>query len=214
MLGLAATTMPTYRVAGITVQFPYNAYDCQLVYMERVISSLQQGRNALLESPTGTGKTLCLLCATLAWRESLAPLPAASQSSQPSSQRNSENSSERATLSLSQIDSDGLVLPPRLPTIVYSSRTHSQLQQVIRELKATVYRPKMVVLGSREQMCINRDVQNLRGRAQNHACRSLTKGRNCSHYNRVADYAKSHPHLGEEPVDIEDLVKIGKTEGP
>ncbi|MCH94051.1 regulator of telomere elongation helicase 1-like, partial [Trifolium medium] len=62
--------MPTYKIRGIDVDFPYEAYDSQLVYMDKVMQSLQEKRNALLESPTGTGKTLCLLCATLAFRKS------------------------------------------------------------------------------------------------------------------------------------------------
>ena len=60
--------MPTYNLASISVDFPFEAYDVQLVYMEKVVMALEAGSNALLESPTGTGKTLCLLCAALGWR--------------------------------------------------------------------------------------------------------------------------------------------------
>jgi Rad3-related DNA helicase len=55
------------EICGIHVHFPFKPYGCQIEYMTRVMRSLNEGENALLESPTGTGKTLSLLCATLAW---------------------------------------------------------------------------------------------------------------------------------------------------
>jgi hypothetical protein len=50
----------------------------------------------------------------------------------------------------------------------------------------TFHRPKMAVLGSREQMCIHDEVRALRGRAQNNACHYLCKKRRCRHNNLVA----------------------------
>ena len=63
------TIMPVLHLRGIEVTFPFKPYQVQIDYMEKVIESLQTHQNAVLESPTGTGKTLCLLCAALAWRK-------------------------------------------------------------------------------------------------------------------------------------------------
>lgn len=36
--------MPRYELRGVPVDFPYEAYPCQLVFMEKVIQSLQEVR--------------------------------------------------------------------------------------------------------------------------------------------------------------------------
>lgn len=54
-------------INGIRVYFPFEPYDVQKDYMKSTIQAIQQAKNALLESPTGTGKTLSLVCSTLAW---------------------------------------------------------------------------------------------------------------------------------------------------
>ncbi|KAL6615001.1 hypothetical protein ACP70R_037271 [Stipagrostis hirtigluma subsp. patula] len=208
--------MPVYTIRGVDVDFPFDAYDCQITYMERVIESLQQGKNALLESPTGTGKTLCLLCASLAWRRTFGEFLRGGRSgggggsgSQPPSYGSQPSGSQQSGESPSQQQQHS-----RYPVIIYASRTHSQLRQVIKELKATSYRPKMAVLGSREQMCIHDEVSKLRGRAQNNACHFLCKKRRCRHNNLVAEYMRNNTDLGSEPFDIEDLVNVGRSKGP
>ena len=58
-----------YTIFGHSVRFPHQAYGVQLGFMAKVLSTLGGRSNALLEAPTGTGKTLSLLCAALAWQE-------------------------------------------------------------------------------------------------------------------------------------------------
>lgn len=57
----------TTNIRGIPVQFPFKPYDIQIDYMDKVIECLETESTAVLESPTGTGKTLSLLCSSLAW---------------------------------------------------------------------------------------------------------------------------------------------------
>ncbi|PRT55808.1 ATP-dependent DNA helicase CHL1 [Wickerhamiella sorbophila] len=46
---------------------PYEPYDIQLSFMETLYRTLDSKKVGIFESPTGTGKTLSLICPTLTW---------------------------------------------------------------------------------------------------------------------------------------------------
>ena len=55
------------KIEQTEVLFPFaKPYPCQISMMESVIDCVRNGKNGLIESPTGTGKTLSIICAAVA----------------------------------------------------------------------------------------------------------------------------------------------------
>lgn len=234
--------MPTNYIDGIPVEFPHTAYPCQLTYMQSVLRALKNKENALLESPTGTGKTLSLLCAALAWRTAemgrrqLMEQTATSKSanydtimeraptnSGDSSAFRTINSASGSTARLQTVLNESLnyaksnendpILDDDVsefikpPLIIYASRTHSQLSQVIGELRRTTYRPKIAIVGSRDQMCIHPNVKELSSSsAQSAACNRLTRKKSCEFYLKVPEAVN---HLKRKEKEQENAALDG-----
>ncbi|KAG9291789.1 hypothetical protein G9A89_012074 [Geosiphon pyriformis] len=212
--------MPEYNINSLKVYFPFNAYSCQQQLMQKLVTSLQTQSNALLESPTGTGKTLCLLCAALAWREAYL-----ARQQLEYYMRDNVPETFHKTL-LDDLNAAVTRNPEKedysrpAPIIYYASRTHSQLSQAINELKKSDYRhnfldcyripfPRMCILGSREQMCINPLVTKVSSNAARTAlCRDKVKKNQCQ-YIKGVEAVKILPEFDGEILDIEDLVAFG-----
>uniref|UniRef100_A0A182W5F6 Regulator of telomere elongation helicase 1 homolog n=1 Tax=Anopheles minimus TaxID=112268 RepID=A0A182W5F6_9DIPT len=205
--------MPEYIINGVPVNFPFEPYQLQKNYMAKVIECLQNKSNGVLESPTGTGKTLSLLCSSLAWllfMKSKLPQSRAETLDklhlpELSNAKNNNLTPEQA-LALQEQCRNAKV------KIIYASRTHSQLSQAMQELKNTSYLfVHAIILGSRDQLCIHGEISKQENNAiKTTLCREEVKARNCSFYNRV-EWAKDRSDVTSVPVlDIEDLVTVGR----
>lgn len=111
----------SFNVQGVKVTFPFEPYSIQRDYIESVITAANNRQNALLESPTGTGKTLSLLCSTLAW------------------QQNSKTPGKmiyytsRTHIQLSQAAKEmKKTAYARVPAVVLASRTHMCLNDEVK----------------------------------------------------------------------------------
>lgn len=102
------------------------------------------------------------------------------------------------------------IAKPMAPVIIYASRTHSQLSQVVAELHRTAYADSLniCVLGSRSQMCIHPVVSQVKGGmgAVNRACASHVQRASCTYHSNAELFRNSIPRT----KDIEDLILWGR----
>lgn len=168
----------------------FELYDTQKQFIRDARGVIDAGGVGIFSSPTGTGKTLALLCSVHAYLE-----------------RQATGDADHAGLTdenirLTQILCGGA---PQRTAVFYCSRTHSQLQQVVGELRRLGWKVNATVLGSRKCLCANSRV-NVRGRVLeevNELCREAVDGSRCVHYENT-DSKKVHG-----VVDVEDLMRMG-----
>ncbi|XP_024528457.1 Fanconi anemia group J protein isoform X2 [Selaginella moellendorffii] len=204
-----------YQICGVKVEFPYRAYGSQLAFMGKVITTLERAFrdpdghcNALLESPTGSGKSLSLLCAALAWQQHRM---VAAASIGPATQFGGGFIPEGPA---SGAEDKHQAKKNKPPTIFFATRTHSQISQIVHELKKTNYRVPMAILAARKHYCTNQHVckkANL-----DDECKVLLKDphKACPQFKNV-NKLKHHPALRKggchETHDIEDLVTLARS---
>ncbi len=181
----------SYTICGHNVEFPFKAYPSQMAFMSKVLKSLSRGENALLESPTGTGKSLALLCSALAWQSAV----------RREIQEAHRISGERGDLKKKE-------KPPPTPPIYFATRTHSQITQLVRELESTQYRPTMTILASRKHYCTHRSAS--RAANPREACEALLATSECAQFHRAPHLRSAVSRKGMDVWDIEDLVAEGK----
>ncbi|EAY13620.1 helicase, putative [Trichomonas vaginalis G3] len=159
------------NINEVSIHFPYKPYPLQETYMSKVIESCDTGNYAILESPTGTGKTLSLLCSVLSWRQ----------------QRNTSS------------------------RIIYSSRTHSQLSNVIKELKRTKFQPTTSIIASRTYLCLHDNIQKMESSLQSRFCRELRQKNQCI-YDNESKIEQVSKKVINSLLDIDSFVDICRNE--
>ncbi|UKK02940.1 helicase [Theileria orientalis] len=209
------------NIDGIDVKFPYEPYELQKSFMESVIRAIKDSKNALLESPTGTGKTLSLICASLACiLSNKTSKILGGKAIEEEKKVNQDDLLVSQLIGLKGAIERDLKKPKSILSnkmnIIYTSRTHSQLKQVINEVRKSSYCKefhqkglKAALLASRDLLCINQAKGNLSGDHLNNFCRLLVQNRKCIYYNTLRG-SKNEDAQFTDLVDIEDMVKIGK----
>lgn len=233
----------TFSFNGVKVKFPYeNPYLAQKAIMANSIRACLNHENGLLESPTGTGKSLALLSSALAYQEYIGKNPIIPPVKRdPYKHHNdeliiddiesiAEQIDVRASPSFitasefllqsqqSEMNSIQIPNPPddmikcnvvlkrhNIP-IWYTSRTHSQLKQIVSELKKLDYHPQMTILSSRKRICLYPPVAQSSDPDGN--CQDAIAKKKCPYSFKKEIPPELRPYGKLEKFDSEELIQF------
>lgn len=137
------------------MEFGFNRklYLSQEKFIKDAINVIDAKEVGIFSSPTGTGKTLSLLCVAANY------------------------------INIPEDDLYSILNSVTKTKIYYCSRTHSQLSQAINELKNNINGYNSVILGSRKIYCINKDVNKyLNIDILNENCKKSIRNDSCKFY--------------------------------
>lgn len=156
---------------GNNFGFPKTLYDCQEKFIQDAINTIDNNQFGIFSSPTGSGKTLSLLCTCINFMEA------------------------------KEDDLFDILNGASKTTIFYCSRTHSQLNQVMKELKTNKNVYKAVILGSRKVYCRNSDVTKSECDLEeiNKKCHDLIQKEKCEYFLNM--------HYQAQNATTDELVK-------
>lgn len=170
--------MPPVLVDDLEVDFPFKPYANQLTYMRSFLQALKSGKNCALEASTGFGKTLCIICLASAFIRRCEEIVNKTRKRVPLTP---EEASFAQTTSLFKKDAKSAQgAEPRVPQLIYTSRTHAQLQQVSKQLRGLGL--KHIVVGSRNQLCASQECRRFAADCGNNltqCCKHFQKEERC-----------------------------------
>ncbi|KAL0215129.1 hypothetical protein P9112_007313 [Eukaryota sp. TZLM1-RC] len=148
----STVTTPTFStrsiyVSGLETAFPYESpYPTQLDFMAAVYRALDTATNAILESPTGCGKTACLLASTLSYTQN--------------HKLRSQNQQDYT--------------PIKIVYASRTHSQLKQVAAELKKLPLKVH-PTVSMLAGRDRYCLNDNVRNKPGSAQGAMCNRYLK---------------------------------------
>ena len=197
----------------MSFDFPFEPYKSQVETMNFAYRVIQASEIAVIESPTGTGKSLMMLCCANKWLKDNKPkqLPWLKKKK---IDRNSfhkiiQEEVEDEWQKLLYNNENLSTTRTYTQKIIYVTRTHSQIASIVKELRKTKFGSslKISILGSRTHYCINSKCSKLSGTYLNDACKDLVSKKSCGYLNESID--KFVDDFQSKLWDIEDIVQSG-----